>query len=96
MNQSGEKVKVTVHEKDFEVVLFEDKGKVFAKSHINNFGEITVPDLGGGRDRALRNMQARIANILTALQDDTDRETKKQQRLQEQEAKKQQQIVQNN
>jgi hypothetical protein len=95
MTQSGEKVKVTVREKDFEVVLFEEKGKVFAKTHINNFGEITVPDLGGGRERVLRNMQARIANILTALQDDVDREAKKQQRLQEQEAKKQQQ-VQNN
>jgi hypothetical protein len=96
MNQAAEKVKVTVHEKDFEVSLFNEKGKVFAKTHINNFGEITVPDLGGGKDRALRNMQARIANILTALQDDMDREAKRQQRQQEIEAKKQQQQVQNN
>jgi|GEM_PF-1207382 len=95
MSHAGEKVKVTVHEKEFEVVLYEEKGKFFAKSHINNFGEITVPDLGGGKDRALRNMQARIANILTSLQDDLDREAKKQQRLQEQEAKKQQQVQSN-
>jgi hypothetical protein len=96
MSQTGEKVKITIHETDFEIVLFEEKGKVFAKAYINNFGEIIVPDLGGGKDRALRNIQAHIANILAALQNDLDREAKKQQRQQEQEAKKQQQQVQNN
>ncbi len=96
MNSTGEKLKVMVHEKEYEVVLFEEKGKVFARAHINNFGEITVPDLGGGRDRALRNVQARIANVLSALQEDLDREEKKRQRQLEQEAKKQQEKVQNN
>jgi hypothetical protein len=96
MNQAGEKLKVTVHEKEFEVSLFEEKGKFFARAYMNQIGEITVPDLGGGRDRALRNIQARIANLLTAAQDDLDRETRRQQQKLEKEALKQQEKVQNN
>lgn len=83
---SNERMNVTVHEKDFEVEFFEKHGKVFAKSHINNFGEVVVPDFGGGKDRALLNIQARIANILTALLDDEARETRRKQ-LEEERAK---------
>jgi hypothetical protein len=89
---STEKVKVVIHEKDFEVELYEKQGKYFAKSHVNDFGEVVVPDFGGGKDRALKNIQARIGNIVTALQSDADRETRRKQREEEQ-LKKQ---VQNN
>jgi len=76
MAQTAEKVKVTVHEKDFEVEIHEKQGKFFAKTHVNNFGEITVPDFGGGRSKALENIKARIGNVLRALQMDENRENK--------------------
>jgi hypothetical protein len=90
MANNSEKVKVTIHEKDFEVELFEKQGKVFAKAHINNFGEVSVPDFGGGKDRALQNIQARIGNILIALESDEARETRRKQREEELQAKRQQ------
>lgn len=89
MAQTLEKVKVNIHEKDFEVELFEKQGKIFAKTHVNNFGEIMVPDFGGGRDKALQNIQARIGNIMTAMQLDEDRENRRKQ-WEEEQAKKQQ------
>ncbi|HJT24280.1 MAG TPA: hypothetical protein VJ873_06865 [bacterium] len=91
MNQvpTAEKVKVTIHEKDFEVELFEKDKKCFAKSHINNFGEVMVPDFGGGREKALQNIQARIGNILKAIQSDEAREARRKEWEAEQ-AKKQQ------
>jgi len=73
MAHATEKVKVTVHEKDFEVEIAEKQGKHYAKCHINNFGEVTVSDFGGGRDKALRNIQARIGNIIGAMQSDEER-----------------------
>jgi hypothetical protein len=73
----SQNVSVTVHEKEFEVTLVEKDGKVFAKTHINNFGEVQVPDFGGGRDRALENIKARIGNILAALENDEARVTRK-------------------
>ena len=89
MNHAPEKIKITVHEKDFEVELFEKQGKFFAKTHVNNFGEIMVPDLGGGRDRALQNIQARVGNIITAMQSDEAREARRKQ-WEEEKAKQQQ------
>jgi hypothetical protein len=77
MAPTAEKVKVTVHEKEFEVEIQEKQGKSFAKTHINNFGEVTVPDFGGGRAKALENIQARIGNILRALQADENREARR-------------------
>jgi hypothetical protein len=88
MAPSSEKVKVNIHEKDFEVEIFEKQGKVFAKSHVNNFGEVMVPDFGGGRDRALLNIQARIGNIVMAMQMDDAREARRKQ-WEEEQAKKQ-------
>lgn len=90
MANSSEKVKVTIHEKDFEVEVFEKQGKVFAKAHINNFGEVSVPDFGGGKDRAIQNIQARIGNILIALESDEAREARLKQREEELQAKRQQ------
>ena len=81
---STEKVKVNIHEKDFEIEIFEKQGRVFAKTHVNDFGEIVVPDFGGGKERALKNIQARIGNIVTAMQSDMDRETRRKQREEEQ------------
>jgi len=89
MASSTEKVKVNIHEKDFEVEIFEKQGKTFAKSHVNNFGEVQVPDFGGGRDRALLNIQARISNIVMAMLSDEARETRRKQ-WEEEQAKKQQ------
>jgi hypothetical protein len=89
MSQSPEVVKVTIHEKDFEVELFEKDGKIYAKTHVNNFGEIMVPDFGGGRDKAILNIQARIGNIVTAMTADENRETRQKQ-WEEEQAKKQQ------
>ena len=89
MAPSSEKVKVNIHEKDFEVEIFEKQGKTFAKSHVNNFGEVQVPDFGGGRDRALLNIQARIGNIVMAMLSDEARETRRKQ-WEEEQAKKQQ------
>jgi hypothetical protein len=89
MAHSSEKVKINIHEKDFEVEIYEKQGKVFAKTHINNFGEIVVPDFGGGKDRAIKNMQARIGNIVTALQMDEAREARRKQ-WEEEQVKKQQ------
>ncbi len=91
MASSSEKIKVNIHEKDFEVEVYEKQGKVFAKTHINNFGEIVVPDFGGGKERALKNIQARIGNVVTALQLDTDRENRRKQ-WEEEQAKKQQSL----
>jgi hypothetical protein len=88
MAPSSEKVKINIHEKDFEVEIFEKHGKTFAKSHVNNFGEVMVPDFGGGRDRALQNIQARIGNIVLAMQSDDAREARKKQ-WEEEQAKKQ-------
>ena len=89
MSPSTEKIKVNIHEKDFEVEIFEKHGKTFAKSHVNNFGEVVVPDFGGGRERALKNIQARIGNIVVAMQLDEARETRRKQ-WEEEQAKKQQ------
>jgi hypothetical protein len=91
MNQtlSAEKVKVTIHDKDFEVELFEKEKKWFAKCHVNNFGEIMVPDFGGGREKALQNIQARIGNVMTAMLSDEARETRRKE-WEEEQAKKQQ------
>ncbi len=91
MAPATEKVKVTIHEKDFEVELFEKQGKVFAKTHVNNFGEVMVPDFGGGKDKALQNIQARIGNIMTAMQSDEARENRRKQWEEEQNKKQQQQ-----
>ena len=90
MASTTEKVKVTIHEKDFEVEIFEKQGKIFAKSHVNNFGEVMVPDFGGGRERALQNIQARIGNIVTAMQSDEARDARRKQ-WEEEQAKKQSQ-----
>jgi hypothetical protein len=87
MSPAAETVKVSIHEKEFEVEFFEKHGKVFAKSHINNFGEVTVPDFGGGREKALQNIQARIGNILKALQMDEARLARLKQWEEEQAAK---------
>ncbi len=80
---TNEKVKVSVHEKEFEIELTEKQGKVFAKTHVNNFGEISVADLGGGKDKALKNIQARIGNVVRALQSDEERENRRKQRAEE-------------
>jgi hypothetical protein len=80
---STEKVKINVHEKDFEVELYEKQGKFYAKTHVNNFGEIVVADLGGGKEKALKSIQARVGNIVMALQSDEDRENRRKQRAEE-------------
>jgi hypothetical protein len=90
MATNAEKIKVTIHEKDFEVEVFEKQGKVFAKTHINNFGEVSVPDFGGGKERAIQNIQARIGNILLSLESDSAREARRKQREEEIQAKRQQ------
>ena len=89
MSPATEKVKVTLLEKDFEVEIFEKHGKVYAKTHINNFGEIVVPDFGGGKEKALENIQTRIGNIVKALTSDDDREVRRKQK-EEEKAQKQQ------
>jgi hypothetical protein len=91
MAHSTEKVKVNIHEKDFEVELFEKQGKVFAKTHVNNFGEVQVPDFGGGKEKALKNIQARIGNIMIAMQSDEAREARRKQ-WEEEQVKKQQSV----
>ncbi len=91
MAPATEKVKVIIHEKDFEIELFEKQGKVFAKTHVNNFGEVMVPDFGGGKDKALQNIQARIGNIVVAMQLDEARENRRKQWEEEQVKKQQQQ-----
>ncbi len=88
MAPSVEKVKVTVHEKEYMVELYLEKGKTFAKTHINNFGEVVVPDFGGGNEKALKNMQARIGNIVGTMMKDEERENRRLQWKLEQEAKK--------
>jgi hypothetical protein len=93
MATSIEKVKITIHEKEFEIEVFEKHGKTYARTHVNNFGEIQVPDFGGGREKALQNLQARIGNIITVMQMDEARETRKKQ-WEEEKAKKEQ--TQNN
>ncbi len=48
-----------------------------------------VPDFGGGREKALQNIQARIGNIMTAMQADEAREARRKE-WEEEQAKKQQ------
>ncbi len=95
MSPTIENFKIKSHEKEFEVEIYEENGKVFAKTHVNNFGEIRVPDFGGGKEKAILNIQARIGNIMTALATDKAREDRLKQRELEKEAKKQQAQVQN-
>jgi len=80
---SSEKVKISIHEKDFEIELYEKQGKFYAKTQVNHFGEVVVADLGGGREKALKGIQARVGNIVGALQSDLDRETRRKQRAEE-------------
>jgi hypothetical protein len=89
MGQAIEKLKVSVNEKEYEVEIFEKHGKVYAKTHINNFGEVTVPDFGGGKEKAVKNMEVRINNILKAIVSDDEREARKKQK-EEEKAQKQQ------
>ncbi len=91
MAPATEKVKVNIHEKDYEIELIEKQGKIFAKTHVNNFGEVMVPDFGGGKEKAIQNIQARIGNIVTAMQLDEARENRKKQWEEEQLKKQQQQ-----
>ena len=89
MSQATEKIKVSVSEKEYEVEVFEKHGKVYAKTHINNFGEVTVPDFGGGKDKAVKNMEVRINNIMKAMGSDDERESRKKQKEEEKEQKQQ-------
>lgn len=89
MAHAIEKVKVNIHEKDFEVEISEKQGKFYAKCHVNNFGEVTVADFGGGRDKALKSIQARIGNIVAAMQSDEERQARRK-AWEEEQAKKEQ------
>ena len=80
---ANEKVKVNIHEKDFEIELYEKQGKFYAKTLVNPFGEIVVADLGGGKEKALKSIQARIGNIVGALKSDEDRENRRKQHAEE-------------
>jgi hypothetical protein len=75
----ADKLRVTVLEKEFEIELNEKDGKFFAKTHIDHFGEIVVSDFGGGRDGAVKNVRARICNILGTLREDEAREARRNQ-----------------
>ena len=70
-------VNVNVMEKEFQVALSEKDGKTFAKTHIDHFGEVTVSDFGGGRDGALKNIRARVSNIMGTLREDEAREARR-------------------
>jgi hypothetical protein len=80
---ANEKVKVNIHEKDFEIELYEKQGKFYAKTQVNPFGEVVVADLGGGKEKALKSIQARIGNIVGALKSDEDRENRRKQHAEE-------------
>jgi len=82
----ADKLRVTVLEKEFEIELSEKDGKVFAKAHIDHFGEVSVSDFGGGRDGAVKNLRARICNILGTLRDDEAREARRNQAAADQQA----------
>jgi len=73
----SETVNVSVMEKEFSVSLSEKDGKVLAKTHIDHFGEVTVADFGGGREGALKNLRARVSNIMGTLRDDEARELRR-------------------
>jgi hypothetical protein len=89
MSPTTEKIKVSINEKEYEIEIFEKHGKVYAKTHINNFGEVTVPDFGGGKEKAIKNMEVRISNILKAITSDDDREARKKQKEEEKVQKQQ-------
>jgi hypothetical protein len=73
----SESVSINVMEKEFPVSLSEKDGKTFAKTHIDNFGEVTVGDFGGGHDGALKNLRARVSNIVGTLREDEAREARR-------------------
>lgn len=73
----SETVSLNVLEKEYPVTLTDKDGKIYAKTHIDKFGEVTVSDFGGGRDGALKNLRARVSNILNTLHDDEAREAKR-------------------
>jgi hypothetical protein len=73
----SEIVKTIVNEKEYEVKIIQKDGKFFAKTHINFFGEITIPDFGGGHEGALQNLSVRISNIVKTLQMDEAREARR-------------------
>ena len=73
----SESVSLNVLEKEFPVSLSEKDGKIFAKTHIDNFGEVTVSDFGGGRDGAIKNLKARVSNIVGTLREDEAREARR-------------------
>jgi len=73
----ADKQRVTVLEKEFEFELSEKDGKYFAKTHIDHFGEVSVSDFGGGKEGAVKNLRARVSNILASLRDDEARELRR-------------------
>jgi hypothetical protein len=72
-----ETASINVLEKDFSVTLSEKDGKTYAKTHIDHFGEVSVGDFGGGREGALKNLRARVSNIMNTLRDDEAREARR-------------------
>ena len=55
---------IMVGEKEFEVEVRREDGKVFAEMELHGFGQISVPDMGGGEEAALEGLKIRLSNIL--------------------------------
>ncbi len=55
---------VTVFEREFKVELRHADGKVFAEMDLPGFGQLSVPDMGGGEEAALEGIRLRIHNYL--------------------------------
>lgn len=74
---------IQVHERNFDVHLFEENGKVYAKTHLPLIGEIKVADFGKGKEGAVRQIAARIGNFLKVQEEEEERKAKREQQEQE-------------
>ena len=61
---AGPNAPVYLIEREFDVELRREEGKVFAEVELPGFGQLSVPDMGGGEDAALEGLRMRISNIL--------------------------------
>jgi hypothetical protein len=65
---------ITVLEREFEVDVRHEDGKVFAEVEMPGFGTWSIPDMGGGEEAALEGLRLRLHNYLKESEpQDTDK-----------------------
>ena len=55
---------IKVNDREFEVEVRHEDGKVFAEVDLPGAGKWSVPDMGGGEEAALEGLRLRLINYL--------------------------------